>query len=75
MKGSFEKKYPNVADWVVDGWVEIGSCDWTKSFIRILDEGGMLWEGNTEYESVDDAFADAERVLVAWNKGELNLPQ
>ena len=23
MKGSFEKKYPNVAGWVVDGWVEI----------------------------------------------------
>jgi len=27
-----------------------------RSFIRALDEGGMVWEGATQYPTVDAAF-------------------
>ena len=64
--GSFEDKYPNVANWVQDGWIEIGYTEGTRSFIRVLGEGGIVWEGKTEYLNVDDALEDAEKGIKDW---------
>ena len=59
-----EDTYPHVAAWVDGGgWIEIGQDDYSRSFIRILDTGGMVWEGKTRYPSLDTAFQDAERAL------------
>jgi len=62
----FEKKYPNLATWMRHGWIEVGTPNWGNSFIRVLDEGGMIWEGESKYKSLDDAFADAEEAVAAW---------
>jgi hypothetical protein len=63
-KQSFEDKYPNIARWVFEheGRIEIG---WHRdfpltSFVRATDMGGMPWEGEDEYESLDDALLDLE---------------
>ena len=66
MPGSFEEGYPNIAAWVRDGWIEMGRDDCNRSFIRVLDIGGMIWEGKQEYEMIDEALAEAEAAITAW---------
>ena len=62
----FATQYPHVDGWVKDGWIEIGYDYNTKSFIRVLDEGGMIWSGCARYTSVDEALADANRAIGEW---------
>jgi len=64
--GSFEDKYPKIADWVQDGLIEIGYTEGSRSFIRVFDEEGMVWEGKSNYSNVDEAFEDAEKGILAW---------
>jgi len=63
---SFDERYPNIAGWVRDGWIEIGRDEYSRSFVRVLDIGGLVWEGEEEYESVDQALAAAEAGIAAW---------
>ena len=59
-----EQAYPHIAAWVDGGgWIELGQNEYSRSFIRILDIGGMLWEGTTRYHSLDALFDDAEAAL------------
>ncbi|MBA3388596.1 MAG: hypothetical protein H0U02_04410 [Rubrobacter sp.] len=66
MPEPFEKQYPNLAGWVRDGWIEIGRDDYSRSFIRVLDIGGMIWEGKQEYETINEALAETEAAITAW---------
>jgi hypothetical protein len=73
MKGTtFDEEYPNIARWVQDGWIELGQDEYSRSFIRVLDIGGLIWEGKETYESVADALADAD-TAVAQAANELGL--
>ncbi len=63
--GSFEAQYPNVAAWVRIGFIEIGHDDYSRSFVRALNIGGMIWEGAEEYESLDDAFRALDEGIAA----------
>jgi|GEM_PF-2972586 len=64
----FDEQYPNLAAWILDGdcWVELGTTDYSRSTVRILDIGGMIWESERSYASVAAALADAEQALAAW---------
>lgn len=64
--GSFSESYPNIATWVRDGWVEIGRDDYSRSFVRALDIGGMVWEGAESYGSLEEALQDLDRGIAAW---------
>lgn len=69
MTPSFETTYPNIA-YFTDalGYIEIG-CDGDSpltSFLRAFDEGGMVWEGEDSYPTLDDAFRDMEQGLGEW---------
>ena len=66
MKDNFEAKYPNIAGWVQDGWIEIGRTDFSTSFIRVIDEGGTVWEGKEHYPSISVAFDEAEEAISQW---------
>jgi hypothetical protein len=67
MKSAFEEAYPNTSLWVRSrGWIEIGRNGHRQSFIRALDEGGMVWEGDRRYGSLDDALRDLEAGLSEW---------
>jgi hypothetical protein len=35
-------------------------------FIRVFDEGGLVWESDKPYTSIDKALADAEQAIVEW---------
>ena len=65
----FEQTYPTIAQWVESyGWIEMGQDDYSRSMIRALDIGGMVWEGKTQYASLDELLRDLENGLPDWFK-------
>jgi len=64
--GKFAKKYPNIASWVEDGIIEIGRVEWGGSCIRVIDEGGIVWEGKRKYATLDGALREAEKAIAEW---------
>jgi hypothetical protein len=65
---------PHLWRWVTEfGTVEIGQCHQTRSFIRVLDEGGIIWKGRRSYASLDAALADAEAGVSRWMKDALGI--
>jgi hypothetical protein len=61
----FADLYPNVAGWLPDGIVEIGRDDMQQSFIRVLNYGNLIWEGD-EFPTVHAALQAADRAIAAW---------
>jgi hypothetical protein len=67
MAQSLEITYPTITRWVQEyGWIEIGQDDMSRSFIRALDDGGLVWEGRRSYPTLDAALQALETALVAW---------
>jgi hypothetical protein len=60
---TFEDRYPNITGWVQDGWIELGRDDYSHSFVRVLDIGGLVWEGKERYETVDEALFEADEAI------------
>ena len=47
-------RLPYVARWVKEqGWIEMRQDDFSRSFVRALDIGGMVWEGAPNYPGVN----------------------
>jgi hypothetical protein len=66
--------YPLLWRWVTEfGNVEVGYCVQTSSFIRVLDEGGIVWKGRRSYGALDAALADAEAGVARWMSDELGI--
>lgn len=38
----------------------------SRSYVRVLDIGGMVWESERNYQTVADTLADAEKAVAAW---------
>jgi hypothetical protein len=69
MVTSFDELYPNIAWWIQGaGWMELARDDYRKSVVRVLDIGGMLWEGTEPYDSPGDAMDKAESFIAQWRK-------
>ena len=68
MAAGFEQRYPNITAWIngCGRRIEIGSDDYSHSLVRVIDPGGMIWESEKSYTSIDDALADAEQAIVEW---------
>lgn len=67
MADDFASRYPRINRFVFEhGWIEFGFDNFSHSFIRALDLGGLIWEGQESYNSLDEAFADLERGLGQW---------
>ena len=65
MTDSIDGRYPHLATWVkTQGWIEVGHAEFSSSFIRVLDDGGMVWEGDEGYASLDDALLAAEHAVI-----------
>jgi hypothetical protein len=64
--GSFEERYPHVTSWVQDGWIEIGHDDCGRPFLRAMDIGGLVWEGDGPYPTMDDALGALDDGIGAW---------
>lgn len=68
MSDSFDELYPNIAWWTHSGqgWIELGRDEYSTSLIRVLDIGGMLWEGDDEYDTVTEAMEEADEFIEQW---------
>lgn len=67
MVSTFAAAYPNLAQWVaIHGWIELGNDGASPSFIRVLDIGGLIWQGDYADEAVDEALQAAETAVAAW---------
>lgn len=65
----FEQTYPHITEWVTSwGWIEIGNDGMAGSFIRALNEGGLVWENDRTYPTLDDALQALEAALADWMK-------
>jgi hypothetical protein len=67
MAGTFEETYPSVARWVKTmGFIEIGYDDFSLSFVRALDIGGMIWEGGDSEDPLDTTLKTLDHALERW---------
>ena len=67
MTSTFARTFPNLARWVTShGWIEPGDDGASPSFVRVLDEGGMIYEGMDSEASADGALQEAESAVSAW---------
>ncbi|WP_428484304.1 SWIM zinc finger family protein [Rhodopila sp.] len=64
----FTEKYPNITGWIKDGWIEIGRDGYSTSIIRVLDQGGLVWEGGTRHKSMDKVLQEAEDAIADWTQ-------
>jgi hypothetical protein len=62
---AFATRYPNISDFVMDGWVQIGRDEYSRTFIQALNEGGTVWKGKTRYANMDAALDDLEAGIAA----------
>lgn len=59
----FAQQYPHLAWWVENqGWFELGSDEYSRSLLRILDEGGLCFE-DTASDSIEFALRAGEEFL------------
>ncbi|MCS3612523.1 hypothetical protein [Salinibacter ruber] len=78
----FSSIYPNTACpditcWTQSGrgWIELGRDEYRSSTVRVLDIGGLLWEGDDEYDSADEAMAEADNFIRQWRIENGYAPQ
>ncbi len=59
---TFEEEYPYITSFVLEcGKIEIGYGEYSPSFVIAYDEGGTVFEGKDDYETMSQAFADLEK--------------
>ncbi|MEL7123637.1 MAG: hypothetical protein AAFO07_29615 [Bacteroidota bacterium] len=59
----FLESYPNLSWWIKSiGWIVLGSDDYSNSWLRVLDEGGMCWE-DKDSKSLDEALEKADKFI------------
>jgi hypothetical protein len=77
MDKNFDEQYPNIAWWTQSGrgWIEVGRDEDSSSMIRVLDIGGMLWEGNDSYETAGEAMEEADEFIRQWRIGNGYAPE
>jgi hypothetical protein len=65
MQTAFSQRYPNITHWIDSlGWIEIGQDEYSQSFVRLLNQGGMVWESEDHHETIDEALQALETDLV-----------
>ncbi|SFL61660.1 hypothetical protein [Nitrosomonas communis] len=64
---TFAGSYPTITRWTEEqGWIEIGRDEYSNSVVRALDPGGMVWESDSNIDSIDDALQELEKALKDW---------
>jgi hypothetical protein len=67
MVPSFDEAYPALHQWAMShGWIEVGVIEGFSSMIQVLNEGGLSWEGESSYPSLDAAFKAADEAIARW---------
>lgn len=68
---SIDDAYPALREWVTShGWIEVGVIDGSSSMIQVLNEGGLIWEGEASYPSLDAALRAVNAAIARWLEEE-----
>jgi hypothetical protein len=63
----FKKEFPGLSEWVGGwGWIEIGQDEESRSLVRIIDEGGMIWESPDKSKDLDKTLQTADDFIRKW---------
>jgi len=63
-KTKFKELYPAIAEYVSGwGWIEVGRDERNRSFVRALDERGLVWEAPSKICGADKSFDAMESAL------------
>src|SRR5438105_14613576 len=64
----FAASYPHITAWVrqEEGWIEVGQDDFSSSFVRAVYGGGLAWEGEPSYPSMDAALLALDAGIADW---------
>jgi hypothetical protein len=63
--------YPTIAHWASGyGWVEFGIDGLDRPFARAVNEGGIVWESQGPYETLDQALGDMDEGLARFMEEE-----
>jgi hypothetical protein len=69
---AFAQAYPAIARWVAaHGWIEVGYDDVSRAVVRALDVGGLIWEGEATYPTLDDALGALDAALRQWLREQM----
>jgi hypothetical protein len=53
----FERTYSHIARWVQSyGWIAMGADHDSRSLVRALDAGGMVWESPEDDTKLDEVL-------------------
>ena len=70
MADAFAQTSPNLARWVTThGGIAVGDDGLRRAFVRVLDEGGLIWAGEAA-ATVDDALRAADAAVGTWLREE-----
>jgi hypothetical protein len=59
---SFSQSYPTITRWIEEqGWIALGADEYSTSLVRALDPGGMVWESDSNLDSIDNALKELEK--------------
>lgn len=62
---NFENRYPDIAQWVQDGTIEIGFEYRRGVAARAIDEGGVVWEGDN-LKNMENAMRVLDAGIKKW---------
>ena len=68
---SLEEKYPFIASWVRDGQIQIGQAESLYDYepvAAVIHAGGVVWETDEPFASLDALFEGMERGIGRWCK-------
>ena len=59
----------HITHWIDSlGWIEIGQDEYSRSLVRLLNAGGMVWESDDFHGTIDEALQTLEAELVEISK-------
>ena len=66
MTKTIDEKYHNIRMWMADGRIEIGHCDYTNVTTRVIDDGGVAWETEEPFTSLEAVLDAIETAIANW---------
>ena len=62
----FTARCPNIINFVFeDGWVEIRWDEGSDAFVRALNEGSLVGEGKSKYNTLEEALQDLDQGIAS----------
>ncbi|MEM7539638.1 MAG: hypothetical protein AAF639_46210 [Chloroflexota bacterium] len=62
-----ERKYWNITNWIANGHIELGQSDYhSDATARVVDDGGVIWETDEVYPTLDALLDAVDAGIAAW---------